>query len=269
MLSLDIKNKYMEAMLTRKSTRVYLDKQITKEQLDSIKAYLSDESNYASPFGSTVKMELVLDGKNDIKASTKNAPLYVVVIIENNNNSLVDAGYVFEKFILFVESLGLGTCYLNSGFKRDSVNIEYKLKSNEEFILASPIGFKSTKKSLIDRGGKIFFKSDSRKEIDEMFYSTLNRDAIEDESVRKMLEYVRWAPSAINKQPWRIILDGDKAHFYIDKKLNTSSRAGYCIHKLDVGIAMLHYAIVFEKEDFYLSDDMPTFDDMEYLISVQ
>ena len=28
------------------------------------------------------------------------------------------------------------------------------------------------------------------------------------------LEEVRWAPSAVNKQPWRIILDGLSAHFY-------------------------------------------------------
>lgn len=33
----------------------------------------------------------------------------------------------------------------------------------------------------------------------------------------KPLEMVRWAPSATNKQPWRVIVEGGRAHFFEKK----------------------------------------------------
>ena len=57
------------------------------------------------------------------------------------------------------------------------------------------------------------------------------------------LECIRLAPSAVNKQPWRVVTSKNAAHFYVkhDKGFTTSD---YDLQKIDIGIAMYN----FEKE---------------------
>ncbi len=259
----------IEFMLTRRSVRTYDTKILNDNQIESIKKYINDESNFVSPFGSSVRIELLEHSNVDTRNVIKNAPVYVIQIIKNSFESLVDAGYIFEKFILFIESIGLSTCYLNSGFKRESVELKQPLQAGEVMVIASPIGYKSSSKSLVEKGSRIFLKAGKRKEIDEIFFSGFDRKIIEDKAIREKLEYVRWAPSAKNKQPWRIILDNGVAHFYINGEEAREKRGDYNIHILDVGIALFHYSLVFDKFEFYKDDSVRCYDDMEYVVSVR
>jgi len=52
---------------------------------------------------------------------------------------------------------------------------------------------------------------------------------------------VRRAPSASNRQPWRIVRDGNNFHFYICRNKGYGKLFNYDIQKLDVGIAMCHF----------------------------
>ena len=54
------------------------------------------------------------------------------------------------------------------------------------------------------------------------------------------LENVRLAPSALNKQPWRIVKHGDDFHFFISND-KEEAKEGYDINKIDLGIAMCHF----------------------------
>ena len=53
---------------------------------------------------------------------------------------------------------------------------------------------------------------------------------------------VRWAPSAVNRQPWRVVMDGEKAHFYEKRSKGYVDASGWDLQKVDVGIAMCHFA---------------------------
>ncbi len=55
------------------------------------------------------------------------------------------------------------------------------------------------------------------------------------------LEMLRLAPSALNKQPWRILKDGNNCHFYQLKKFGYSIALGYDIQRIDMGIAACHF----------------------------
>ncbi len=259
----------MEAMLSRKSVRNYLKKPIPEDKMEAIREYIADKKNFSSPYGSNFRLELLEDGNVDTKNLITNAPVYVIVIINNNRESLFDAGYLFEKFVLFLESLGLGTCYLNSGFQRDSVNLKEPLKDDEVMILASPIGFEGGKKSMKAKGCDIYLKRDKRKDINEMFFSGKERNPITDLNLRDKLNYLVWAPSGLNSQPWRIIFEDNKSHFYIDKNIAQKKRMGFDIHILDIGIIACHYAIVFDKNQFYTEPNPPKYDDMDYVITIQ
>ena len=48
------------------------------------------------------------------------------------------------------------------------------------------------------------------------------------------------APSALNKQPWRIVKHGDDFHFFISND-KEEAKEGYDINKIDLGIAMCHF----------------------------
>ena len=59
---------------------------------------------------------------------------------------------------------------------------------------------------------------------------------------------VRWAPSAVNKQPWRIIAEGNKYHFYEKKDKGYNSEKTGDLQKIDVGIALCHFVMGMEEK---------------------
>lgn len=60
--------------------------------------------------------------------------------------------------------------------------------------------------------------------------------------IEKALDAVRLAPSAVNKQPWRVVISGDKAHFY-EKRSDRYTQNGRDIQKIDMGIALCHFEL--------------------------
>ena len=55
------------------------------------------------------------------------------------------------------------------------------------------------------------------------------------------LEMVRLAPSASNKQPWRIVKDNNLYHFYEQQLSGYSKSFAYDIQRIDMGIAACHF----------------------------
>jgi len=65
----------------------------------------------------------------------------------------------------------------------------------------------------------------------------------------EVLEMVRLAPSASNKQPWRIVRDGPYWHFYVQRTRKYPPPAfkllinAADLQKIDIGIAMAHFEL--------------------------
>ena len=59
---------------------------------------------------------------------------------------------------------------------------------------------------------------------------------------------VRLAPSASNKQPWRIVKDGEKFHFYLYHAKGFAKTVGFDMQKIDMGIAMCHFDLTLREE---------------------
>ena len=57
------------------------------------------------------------------------------------------------------------------------------------------------------------------------------------------LEAVRLAPSAVNKQPWRAVVCGEKVHFYEKRSRGYVSDNGWDLQKIDMGIALCHFEL--------------------------
>ena len=64
------------------------------------------------------------------------------------------------------------------------------------------------------------------------------------------LEMVRWAPSASNKQPWRIVRIGDAWHFFLQRTKGYGKGTLLFrmlrladLQRVDIGIAMCHFEL--------------------------
>ena len=259
-----MRDELMKVMLLRTSVRQYTEEKPTNDEIEKIQQYIENAENLKGPFNSEVRIELVEDVKT---MPVKKAPLFAVLITPTDNNGLIDAGFVFEKFILFIETLGLNTCQIGM-FNRDTVKLAEPIKDTQKILLCTPIGKGKEKSSLLERTIKALIGSKKRKELDEMFFSNGSKEAITDEKTREKLEYLRWAPSALNAQPWRIVFENDKVHFYIAEKEHSRIHGGLNIHTLDVGIVLAHYMIVFNKTNVVICETAPTCKGMDYLFTV-
>jgi hypothetical protein len=186
---------------------------------------------------------------------------------------MLDCGYVFERLLLYLEQNGLGTCWLGGTFNRKKLSKNIKLSSGEIIPIISPVGYSNKKSSLSDKMIRTFAKSDSRINFDELFFNENFNNNIKDPDTREALEMVRLAPSASNKQPWRVLIaaNGD-AHFFIKRAPNYSGeKLGYDIQWLDIGISIAHYEIAFGCREFIVNtskiDSVPDF--LEYVITAK
>jgi hypothetical protein len=243
-------------MRKRQSVRTYNPHNITESDFDRIKTYINDKSNLIGPLGGSGKIELVqVTGHvtdKGIKLGTygfiKNPKAYLVGSCENQKYSLVDFAYTFQKLVLFLTDMGLGTCWMGGTFNRHSFEKEISLSEGEFIPSITPIGYPAEKQRIFDKALRKVVKADNRKSWDQLFYNGTFDAALTREQAGRFeipIEMVRIGPSASNKQPWRIVLSEDQAccHLYIEHTPNYSSKLGYDMQLLDIGIAMCQFEL--------------------------
>lgn len=268
---------YIDCIKTRKSTRTFTGEKLTAKQKLSISNYIGGEGNLIGIKGSLIRIELIeiggsFQGKIGTYGFIKNAPAFLVMICEKTPRGALDCGYVFERMVLYLEGLGLGTCWMAGTFNRKQLKIE-NLVENQHIAIVSPVGVGARKRSIQEGLVRKAAKSDKRKDFDDLFFYNDFNTSIKDEATIEILNLVRLAPSASNKQPWRVLMDSDGvAHFYIERTPNyVGNQLGIDVQWLDIGICLSHYEIASGKGKFYEGEpDIPKLSQYsEYVISVK
>ena len=259
----------LDLILRRKSTRTFSGKKLSDEQIWQIKSFLNSIDNRKGIFG-FVRFEL-LENKNDtvfgVYGHIIGAPYYIAAIAKNNKNSLLDAGYAFERVVLFAESIGIGTCWLAAtSFDRNEAELRVDLQEGEIIAAISPIGEKALEKSDSELIERKKLNSDSRLDFDILFADALTGGKITEERTREILQMVRIAPSALNNQPWRIVMDDGVAHFYVIRKFYLP--LNYDFQMLDLGAAVYHYCAAANKYNCF-QHNFHSKNELEYVISVK
>jgi len=192
---------------------------------------------------------------------------YLALVYENAPFAETAAAYMFEQAVLFCTSLGLGTCWLGGSFSRSDFKKQIQLAENETLRIVSPIGHASDKKHFIE---KFIVQADkkhvSRKPFGELFFDkSFEHSLTESEAGRfsTPLEMVRLAPSANNKQEWRVLMRNNMLHFY--KKPYPRFDA------IDMGIALCHFELACKElgieGKFEILEDFPANAQLQYVIS--
>ena len=79
---------------------------------------------------------------------------------------------------------------------------------------------------------------------------------------------VRLAPSSINRQHWRVIVDDNRAHFYM-KRQKAPSGGSIDMPKIDMGIALAHLYVANQKDfRFFRAENAPVMPEHDYIGSV-
>ena len=65
--------------------------------------------------------------------------------------------------------------------------------------------------------------------------------------LKNALEWVRLAPSAGNKQPWRLVYNSDenRVDFFIDRGKTKKNGLYWRLNFLDIGITMAHFELAY------------------------
>ena len=92
--------------------------------------------------------------------------------------------------------------------------------------------------------------SNQRKPWKELFFNESFDMPLEYKAAKEYaeaFESVRLAPSASNKQPWRILKKGKAYHFYLKPNKGYAEGLGFNIQRVDLGIAMCHFEMALQE----------------------
>lgn len=245
------------AVRSRRSVRTYEPRPLSAADREKIETAVNEILNIPSPFSHTKIRIQTLEtsaGEKERKLGTygiiKGAQTFLGVTVENDDMAMAATGYLFEKLVLYAAHLGLGTCWMGGTFNRSEFSAAMQIKDNELFPIISPIGYPAEKRRMTEKILRKVGKSDQRKAWEELFYENDFETPLSRASAGEYafpLEMLRLAPSAVNKQPWRILLRDGAFHFYEAKDAQREEKAAYDIQQLDVGIAACHFHLAAEE----------------------
>ncbi|MBN1438534.1 MAG: hypothetical protein JW929_03915 [Anaerolineales bacterium] len=214
----------------------------------------------SGPLGSPLRFRLVAESDEDQAALKelgtygfiRGAAGFLIGAAPRSQTSLEDCGYRLEELVLLGTDLELGSCWLGGTFTRSGFARKIGLAPDEELPAAVALGRiadpERAKRGVIRRAagsdtrlpwGMLFFQ--------DSFSVPLPREAAG--PYAEALETVRLAPSASNKQPWRILRTDGGWHFYLRRtrgyhKGFLQKALGVAdLQRIDIGIAMCHFEL--------------------------
>lgn len=238
----------VELIKKRTSWRSYDNLGMNEETEKDLHDFVSNPGE--APFGSRTAFHLI-EAKAPERGSVpgtygviKGANRFIVGTVERGENDLEDYGYLFEKIILFATQLDLGTCWMGGTFKRTSYAEKVSLKKGWALPAISPVGPRTQKRSTLDKAMRFGAGSKKRKPFRDLFFDREFGKPLSQEDAGQFatpLEMVRLAPSASNGQPWKIIKQDDRLHFFGRRAKTYKIAFGVDLQRIDIGIAMCHF----------------------------
>jgi hypothetical protein len=212
------------------------------------------------PFDSQLRFDLIAATPNDHKSLRglgtygfiKNPQAFIIGASQPSEYHLEDYGYQLERIILYATTLGLGTCWLGGTFTKSRFAKKIRLRKDEQIPAVVSVGEIANPKK--NRQGLVSMTAGAHQRLpwEKLFFNfTVGVPLLPNEAgeYATPLEMVRLAPSASNKQPWRVISSNEVWRFYLQRT------PGYrndpikrilrlCdLQRIDMGIGMCHFEL--------------------------
>ncbi len=251
MVPTEFNQSIIQLITGRSSWRSYSSRPLDPETRLEVIDFLNRQKN--GPFSESSRFQLI--EKNDpavfdnaslgTYGFIKNARSFIAGSVSSGPKDWEDYGYLLEKIILKMTGLGLGTCWLGGTFKRSEFGPLLKVQDQEKIPAITPVGYGTSRRSLRDLLIRRAAKSRSRKRWESLFFDEEFGNQLAADKTgyyEEVLNMVRLAPSASNRQPWRIVRNGGKYHFYLQRTPNYSGFTKSAdLQRVDMGIAICHF----------------------------
>lgn len=205
-----------EIIYKRKSVRKYTAEKVQAQTLLQIQEFIPT----AKPLFPELASRIELVDRAEIKSPFPWTPPHAIVAYgEDKDGAYENAGFLLQQIELYLETLGLGVCWLGMG-KPDVSATSDKNDGLKYLIL---LGFGCPDEPL--------FRDPSQ----------FKRKTLEEIADRKdeRLEGARLAPSSVNSQPWYFTHEGEALRVYCRTKGLLNRILGN-MNRIDMGIALAH-----------------------------
>ncbi len=225
-----------EQIYTRKSCRNYLDDEIDMSIIHNFMASVK-------PLIEDINYSYEILNASEVNIRTRwSAPYYLALYSENKQNYLVNVGFIFQQLSLYLQSQGIGSCWVGMASIK---------QSNRDFVIV--ISFGKSNKMTRDLSD---FK---RKKLNE----------ISDYEDEKLIP-AQLAPSAINSQPWYFKHSHDGFDVYQIKQNLLKRQILKKWNPIDVGIALAHmYVANPETFEFEVKNSVEKVKNYNYIGSIK
>ena len=235
-----------ETIKRRVSTRSYEEKSLTKKDKRKLMDFNASLTN---PFNVDVRVQYISKdkGAEDVQLGTygtiRGAKDFMAITVKDQPYAMEAVGYQFENLVLYATDMGLGTVWLAGTFNRKDFKNVIEISDEDLFPCICPVGYPGQKRSFIEKITRVSLGSKKRKEWDKLFFLDDFSKSLTKEGAGRYtdaLDMLRLAPSATNAQPWAVVKEGDKFHFFCNYK-NSINNDVKKIKHLDLGIALSHF----------------------------
>lgn len=260
----------IKAIKARRGVRTYDGRAVDDALLLQLQA---ESALWGNPFNIPVSFRF-LDAKEHgfVCPVVVGTEQYVGGKVQNVPYANAAFGYSFEQFILRAQELGLGTVWLGGTMNRAAYEKAMELGEGEMMPCASPLGYPAQRMSVREAMMRKAIRADERLDFEALFFDGDAATPLSREKAGALalpLEMVRLAPSAVNKQPWRVIVKDDAAHFYC-KRSKGMGGGQLDMQMIDMGIALCHFDLAAREcglDVEFMQEDPGLAEDMEYVAS--
>ena len=239
----------MELIRRRRSVRTFDGKALKAEDREKLLAFAEQIAN---PYGLPITWRILSAKESGLSSPViSGTDTFIAGKLRRAPHAEEAFGFAFEKFVLYAQSLGIGTTWIAGTMNRPAFEKAMALEDGEVMPCVSPLGYPAAKPSFRESLMRKGIRADSRLDFGALFFDGGFDRPLAQEKAGKYaqpLELVRWAPSAVNKQPWRVVLAGKSAHFYEKRSKGYVDGTGWDIQKIDLGIALCHFACGLEEQ---------------------
>lgn len=246
--------KISEAIKKRRSVRTFDGTKLRGEDARAILEFAEKADN---PYGIPISWKLFDAGKYGLSSPViVGTDSFITGKMRRVPHAEEAFGYSFEKIVLFAESIGVGTTWIAGTMNRAAFERALELEPGEVMPCISPVGYPAKKMSFREKMMRKGIKADTRSDFQELFFDGGFETPLTKEKAgafKDALSAVRLAPSAVNKQPWRVVVQGGKVHFYEKQGKGYVSTDGWDIQKIDMGIALCHFELIARERGLVLA----------------
>ncbi len=248
-----------EHIRKRRSVRTFDGRTLDESAKEKLLTFVKEIEN---PYHFPVEFKLMSAKENGLNCPVvTGTDLYVGGKIKCAPNACVAFGYSFESLVLYAQSLGIGTVWLGGTMNRAAYEQAMELDADEMMPCASPLGYPAKKMSLRESTMRKAVKADERLPFEEVFFDGSFDTPLTKENAGNLaepLEMVRLSPSAVNKQPWRVIVADNTVHFYLKRSKGFGHDGKLDMQMIDMGIALCHFALTAKENGLninFVQDD--------------